>query len=118
MMTNEECVEQLKMVKLFTGYDKDNEITIRLHEALDMAIKALESKCDETYMTCTECPHYDHEKHYCPKFCSVIRDTLDETKSSIDVDAIIAKIEDMREKDALCKYPYGRCIEVIKGVME
>lgn len=34
-----------------------------------------------------------------------------------DINAVISKIEDMREKDVLCKYPYSRCIEVIKGVM-
>lgn len=34
-----------------------------------------------------------------------------------DINTVISKIEDMREKDVLCKYPYSRCIEVIKGVM-
>ena len=27
---------------------------------------------------CTDCEEYDHEKHYCPKFCDVIRDTTKE----------------------------------------
>lgn len=29
---------------------------------------------------CTECENYNHEKHYCPKFCDVIRDTTNEIK--------------------------------------
>lgn len=27
---------------------------------------------------CTDCDEYNHEKHYCPKFCDVIRDTTKE----------------------------------------
>ena len=27
---------------------------------------------------CTDCEKYDQEKHYCPKFCDVIRDTTKE----------------------------------------
>ena len=43
-MTNEEAIEQIKMLKAFTGYEKDNPIIIKLHEALDMAITAIEDK--------------------------------------------------------------------------
>lgn len=27
---------------------------------------------------CTDCKEYNQEKHYCPKFCDVIRDTTKE----------------------------------------
>jgi hypothetical protein len=27
---------------------------------------------------CTDCNEYNQEKHYCPKFCDVIRDTTEE----------------------------------------
>lgn len=27
---------------------------------------------------CTDCNEYNQEKHYCPKFCDVIRDTTTE----------------------------------------
>ena len=27
---------------------------------------------------CTDCNEYNQEKHYCPKFCDVIRDTTKE----------------------------------------
>ena len=27
---------------------------------------------------CTDCEEYNQEKHYCPKFCDVIRDTTKE----------------------------------------
>lgn len=45
--------------------------------AYDMGIEALEAQtCIEDYPTCTECEHYDSEKHYCPRFCQVIKDAL------------------------------------------
>lgn len=34
------------------------------------------------------------------------------------LDKIITQIEQAREKDKLCKYPYSRCIEIIKKHME
>lgn len=43
-MTNEEAIEQINILKAFTGYDKDDPIIIKLHEALDMAIKALDQR--------------------------------------------------------------------------
>ena len=43
--------------------------------------KALEQQtCIEDYPTCTECEHYDSEKHYCPRFCQVIKDALAEAQ--------------------------------------
>lgn len=47
-MTNEEAVERIKILKAFTGYDKDNQMVTELHEALDLAIKALEQQCNLT----------------------------------------------------------------------
>lgn len=31
-------------------------------------------------MNCLECEEYDKEKHYCPKFCSVIRGAMDDLR--------------------------------------
>ena len=46
-MTNNEAIEQLNQLKTFTGFDKDNALVQRLHEALDMAINSLQSKTYE-----------------------------------------------------------------------
>ena len=29
---------------------------------------------------CADCPEYDHKTHSCPKYCDVIRRTLEEAK--------------------------------------
>lgn len=34
--------------------------------------------CEEEVPNCTECRYYDKEKHYCPRFCRVIEDTMAE----------------------------------------
>lgn len=82
-MTNEEAVKQIKGNCYFAS------ISEKTKEALDMAIKALEAQpCIEDYPTCTECEHYDSEKHYCPRFCQVIKDTLAEAQPSEDTEVI------------------------------
>lgn len=48
--------------------------------------------CIEDYPTCTECEHYDKEKHYCPRFCQVIKDTLAEAQPSEDCISILNRI--------------------------
>ena len=79
-MTAKEAVKQIKGNCYFAS------ISEKTKEALDMAIKALEQQqdvhdtCIEDYPTCTECEHYDREKHYCPRFCQVIKDTLAEAQ--------------------------------------
>lgn len=36
---------------------------------------------------CLECEEYNHEKHYCPKFCDVIREAVkDIRKDSIPIE--------------------------------
>lgn len=35
------------------------------------------SECYQT-KSCLDCPNYDNEKHYCPRFCEVIRNALKE----------------------------------------
>ena len=41
-LTNEEAIEQLRLINAFIGYDKDSYVVKRMQAALDMAIKALE----------------------------------------------------------------------------
>lgn len=76
-MTKEEAVEILNLDLDILGQYGDGTA-----EAYKMAIKALEQQpCIEDYPTCTECEHYDSEKHYCPRFCQVIKDTLAEAQT-------------------------------------
>ena len=50
----------------------DNRIMVL--EQIDNA-PTVEERLDQK---CTDCNEYNQEKHYCPKFCDVIRDTTKE----------------------------------------
>ena len=79
-MTNEEAKHWIEICvqDYIRNYD---DYTEEILEARDMMFEALEAQpCIEDYPTCTECEHYDSEKHYCPRFCQVIKDTLAEAQ--------------------------------------
>ncbi len=43
-MTLEEAIKQLKLMKVFIGYDAENPLVKKMQSALDMGIKALEQQ--------------------------------------------------------------------------
>lgn len=58
-------------------YHQRTEIQhIALKEALDRVPDAVPF----SYRWCTDCKEYDHEKHYCPRFNSVIAKTIKDLK--------------------------------------
>ena len=74
-MSNDEAVEWLLSLKNLDICGENRKT------AIDKAVTALKAQpCIEDYPTCTECEHYDSEKHYCPRFCQVIKDTLAEAQ--------------------------------------
>lgn len=46
--------------------------------AVDALALLKEQEAKELSESCENCNEYDNEKHYCPKFCRVIRETVDE----------------------------------------
>ena len=58
---------------------------------------------------CLECGYYDKEKHYCPFYCQLIRETLDE--------AISFELENIKDRLEVAMW-YNRrdkeyCLELI-----
>lgn len=90
-MTNEEAKIIIGNIPINPEILDDCYSIAEYQEAKAMAIKALEQQqdvhdtCIEDYPTCTECEHYDSEKHYCPRFCQVIKDTLAEAQPCISI---------------------------------
>ena len=79
------------------AYDKGYEYGVK--EWFDKRPPA--QTCIEDYPTCTECEHYDSEKHYCPRFCQVIKDTLAEAQQ-LGI-AETDPTQDVEGIDAACK---------------
>ncbi len=77
-MTNEEAIKELKIIRE-DYWDEYNDSM----PALDMAIKALEQEpCYNPDEWCHDCKEYDHDKHCCPRFNKVIRNTAEEMKQT------------------------------------
>ena len=45
---------------------------------------------------CLECGYYDKEKHYCPFYCQLIRETLNEA-ISFELEKIKGEIDDLQK---------------------
>ena len=45
-------------------------------------VKQEAAEYEECYKDCGECEAYDKEKHYCPKFCKVIKETVKEIEEN------------------------------------
>ena len=57
----------------------------RANEMLDDSIEIVKELAEEyKYCTkpCTDCEAYDLVKHHCPKFCNVIKETVEEVKEN------------------------------------
>lgn len=78
-MTNAEAIEHLKNIVIFSYQDG---YTAEAREALKIAIKALEAQEESLSEWCTDCSEYDHERHCCPRFSRVIRETLKEAQET------------------------------------
>ena len=93
-MTNEEAIKFLELEKESTktlwdsvNHEGGREYFEKSLEVINMAIKAL--KQQSSYNS--------------------IKTELDHV-----IDEIIIRIEQTRDKDKLCEYPYNRCINIIK----
>lgn len=54
-----------------------------IQDMFDDALALLkEQEAKELSESCENCSEYDNEKHYCPRFCKVIPETIAELKSS------------------------------------
>ena len=55
-------------------------------------VKQEAEKYEECYKDCGDCEAYNKEKHHCPKFCKVIKETVKEIEENHDKKALIAEI--------------------------
>lgn len=56
---------------------------------------------------CTDCKEYDHERHCCPRWTKVIRNTLNDSINAV-LDEIRAEIEELDGKYVIGDYAvYG-----------
>ncbi len=64
---------------------------------------------------CTDCDEYNHDKHYCPKFCDVIRDTTKEMQEFYKGEH--EKLERIEQIVDDCDLEAWEILEMIKEVL-
>lgn len=92
----EKIIEKLNSKKTyFQGFyeregktEHDSDLNKATQFALDDAIEIVKQEAaeyEECYKDCGECEAYDKEKHYCPKFCKVIKETVKEIEENHNI---------------------------------
>ena len=79
----EKIVEQLEEEKVKGIYDYSSIIGEK--NVWDKAIEIVKQEAEqyeECYKDCGDCEAYNKEKHHCPKFCKVIKETVKEIEEN------------------------------------
>ena len=88
----EKIIEKLEEEKMSyfltianTGDGKLDYAYEQVGDALDKAIEIVKQEVEqyeECYKDCGQCEAYNKEKHHCPKFCKVIKETVKEIEEN------------------------------------
>ena len=88
----EKIIEKLEEEKMSyfltianTGDEKLDCTYEQVGDALDKAIEIVKQEAEqyeECYKDCGDCEAYNKEKHHCPKFCKVIKETVKEIEEN------------------------------------
>lgn len=62
-------------------FNEHSPLVIKVSD-VEKIVKQAAAECSECYKECKECEAYDKEKHFCPKFCHVIQETVKEIKEN------------------------------------
>ena len=91
----EKIIEKLEEEKMSyfltianTGDEKLDCAYEHTGDALDKAIEIVNQeaeKYEECYKDCGDCEAYNKEKHHCPKFCKVIKETVKEIEENHNI---------------------------------
>ena len=68
--------------------EHDADLNKSTQLAFDDAIEIVKQEAEqykECYKDCGECEAYDKEKHHCPKFCKVIKETVKEIEENNNI---------------------------------
>ena len=91
----EKIIEKLEEEKMSyfltianTGDEKLDCAYEQVGDALDKAIEIVKQEAadyEECYKDCGDCEAYNKEKHHCPKFCKVIKETVKEIEENHNI---------------------------------
>ena len=87
-----ELFQDLNVIEVLSHVDFDSTIQNSLdnflkaitNEAIEI-VKQEAEKYEECYKNCGDCKAYNKEKHHCPKFCKVIKETVKEIEENHNI---------------------------------
>ena len=90
-----ELFQDLNVIEVLSHVDFDSTIQNSLenflkaitNEAIEI-VKQEAEKYEECYKDCGDCEAYEKEKHYCPKFCNVIKETVKEIEENHNIKGV------------------------------
>ena len=74
----EKIIEKLEEVAYVS---EDVNSFVDLEDAIEI-VKQEAGQYEECYKYCRDCEAYNKEKHHCPKFCKVIKETVKEIEDN------------------------------------
>ena len=78
-----EQLESLRNAEADYYYASSNDVIDR-DDAIEI-VKQEAAEYEECYKDCGECEAYNKEKHHCPKFCKVIKETVKEIEENHNI---------------------------------
>ena len=92
MEKQKELLQDLNVIEVFSHVDLDSTIQNSLenflkaitNEAIEI-VKHEAEQYEECYKDCGDCEAYNKEKHHCPKFCKVIKETVKEIEENHNI---------------------------------
>ena len=86
----EKIIEKLKEVgnleiSMYGGRCNGKTLTLGYKKGIENAIEIVKhesERYEECYKDCRDCEAYNKEKHHCPKFCKVIKETVKEIEEN------------------------------------
>ena len=85
----------IKRLKSEVNYNDGAEIGLK--QAIEI-VKQEAEQYEECYNDCGDCEAYNKEKHHCPKFCKVIKETVKEIEENHN--SLVSCSDRLPEEDA------------------
>lgn len=114
-----DCISRAEAIKCLecdfdiTGKENMKTVVNYINSAHDKIVNlpSVTPQEPQTFKWCTDCKEYDQEKHCCPRWSKVIRDTVEEMKQEYIEREVIDKLR------AEITTLQNRCYALTKGTM-
>ena len=90
--------------------DWNNDYNVPINKSIEIANQLAEEYA-ECYKDCNQCEAYNKEKHYCPKWCNVIKNTtkeMVENESGVILMQLLEAKKNCSEDSDCSECPFGQ----------